>query len=140
MPGSRFTKKIPEKVYMCDMGNGWYGGPWVNKPKGNGEYMEFYLIPVNKEKFTGFSPEVEKMQDDLLERENRIIEKLNKLPKISEPKEITDAELQLIGTWLQSPEGREKIRTAQECAEKFSKALDEMLDINPEKLREPYNI
>ena len=50
---------------------------------------------------------------------------------------ITDEELQRIAEWLKSDEGRKKIREGQEAGDKI---IDKLRDIDPEKLREPFNI
>ena len=50
---------------------------------------------------------------------------------------ITDEELQRLAEWLKSDEGRKKIREGQEAADKV---IDMLRDIDPEKLREPFNI
>jgi hypothetical protein len=44
--GSRYTKSIPEKVFFQDLGDGWFGGPFVTRPKGTTDkILGFKLIP-----------------------------------------------------------------------------------------------
>jgi len=52
---------------------------------------------------------------------------------------ITDEELQKIADWLKTDEGKQKVREALENSE-TDKVFDKMRDIDPEKLREPFNI
>ena len=43
--GSRYTKSIPEKVFFQNVGNGWFSGPFVTRPKGRDKVLAFRLIP-----------------------------------------------------------------------------------------------
>jgi len=52
---------------------------------------------------------------------------------------ITDEELQKIADWLKTDEDKKKVREALENNDN-DKVFDKMRDIDPEKLREPFNI
>lgn len=43
--GNKYIKNIPEKVFFQDVGNGWFGGPFVTRPKGKDKVLAFRLIP-----------------------------------------------------------------------------------------------
>jgi hypothetical protein len=63
---------------------------------------------------------------------------MKKIPK--NKKIITDKELDEIAAWLQSPEGRKKIRESQDKADAVCKIIESMNDIDPKTWREPFNI
>ena len=50
---------------------------------------------------------------------------------------FTDEELLKLKEWLQSEEGKRKMREGQEAADKI---IDKLRDIDYDKLREPFNI
>jgi hypothetical protein len=78
---------------------------------GNGQYYgSRFLIPVYEEP------------------------KVKEKPKVS----VSEAELQRLTEWLQSTEGREKIRKSLERGESQIEEL--FKDIDPETLRRPFNI
>jgi hypothetical protein len=50
------------------------------------------------------------------------------------------SEMNRLAKWLKSPEGIQKIKEAQESAEKFCQALNEMIAIDPKILDEPFSL
>ena len=64
--------------------------------------------------------------------------KMKKIPK--NRKVITDKELDELAAWLQSDEGRKKIRESLDKADAVCKIIESMNDIDPKTWREPFNI
>lgn len=56
MSGGRSTKQEPKKIYYTKGGDGWYGGPYVNPPKGCSEVLVYNL------KFEGLLDTTKKKQ------------------------------------------------------------------------------
>jgi len=111
--GTRYTKSIPKSVYFWKSG-GYWAGPFVHPQKGR-QCVEYKLVPVDQ-------PVTESL-----------------LPVIT-TKPITQEELDGLAVWLKSDEGKQKMKEAQEKADKFCEELDKMFDIDPKLLREPFNI
>ena len=86
--GSRYTKSIPEKVYFQRVGTEWLSGPFVNKPKGPGNYLAFRLIP-DKEYMKFVIPIGELTEEQAIER----LKELRKL--YAEELEFPDSEIYL---------------------------------------------
>jgi hypothetical protein len=63
---------------------------------------------------------------------------MKKIPK--NKKIITDKQLDELAAWLQSDEGRKKIKESQDKAHAVCKIIESMNDIDPKILREPFNI
>lgn len=53
---------------------------------------------------------------------------------------VSDEELSKLKKWLESEGGKRTIRDCQEKAEETCKIIDELREIDPDKLREPFNI
>ena len=64
------------------------------------------------------------------------------LPLATRPaiRPFTQEELDGISAWLQSDEGKQKMKEGQENAEKFCDELNKNNQIDPKILREPFNI
>jgi len=64
------------------------------------------------------------------------------LPLASRPalRPFTREELDGIAVWLQSDEGKKKMKEGQEEAERIIKQFEKDMEIDPETLREPFNI
>ena len=101
--GTRYTKSIPKSVYFWKCG-AWWSGPFVKPQKGR-ECVEYKLVPVNQ-------PVVE-LPIPVITRQS-----------------VSQEELDKLAEWLKSDEGKQKLKEAQEMAEKFSNELDKMFDNN----------
>ena len=135
---ARYTKSIPDSVYFYSVGNGWWAGPFV-KPQRGRECVEYRLERVNKPITSGnFSPETNTAIIAL----NIKGEKLKKKIAEMEGKRpmLTQEELDRLTKWLQSDEGRRKIRESQDKADAVCRIIDSMNEIDPKILTEPFNI
>jgi hypothetical protein len=64
----------------------------------------------------------------------------NLVPVTPIKKGLTQKELDDLRDWLQSDEGKQTMKEALEKADETCKIIDSMRDIDPKKLREPFNI
>jgi hypothetical protein len=62
------------------------------------------------------------------------------LVKRKKKRVFTDEELDKVGVWLKSPEGRLALRNSQENCSEVEKIIEDMKKIDPKLLREPFNI
>lgn len=86
--GSRYTKGIPEKVFFQELEEGWFGGPFITRPKGNGKVIGFKLIPDTE--YMKFVIPIGELSEE------QAIECLKKLRnKYAEELNIPDAEIYL---------------------------------------------
>ena len=62
------------------------------------------------------------------------------LVKRKKKKAFTDEELDKVGVWLKSPEGKKALKDAQESTCEVEKMIEDMKKIDPKLLKEPFNI
>lgn len=138
---SRYTKSIPSEVYFVKESNGWYGGPYVNPPKGKQQVIICKIMEITVGKPKKKSNTLDNISN-MAEREQFAEEHKGSFPAdIPSKEELKQSQdLRHLAEWLKSAEGKLKIKEAQEQAEKDSKIIDKLRDIDPKILREPFNI
>ena len=140
---SRYCKSIPSEIYFTKDLNGWYGGPYVHPPKGKVQVITCKIVNI-----TVGNP-LKKVKSDTLgslintaEKERFAEEHKGSYPAdMPSEKELRDSkDLSKLADWLKSEEGKMLIREAQEKTEEDCKIIDKLRDIDPQKLREPFDI
>jgi len=114
MSGGRYCKSIPTEIYFTKDSNGWYGGPYVNPPKGKVQLIVCKIQSIS-------------VKGDV--SKSKTIDKLT-----------LNAELLAIEKWLKSDEGKQVIKDKMKDVNAVEKIIDAMNNINIEDLKKPFNI